>query len=164
MIPTVAIRVVSERTIRGPKWAAKYPEKANDIWVVGHANGNRVRLYFGSPTPENVERAEHKANQLRAAVDLLRGKGVLGSDTFGEAAAAYLETGLALHELAPTTREDRRFMLAESGSLVREIGACPLNRGAGRNLLRRARMLLGKVEPRAHLGQAVRRPIRSPGP
>ena len=121
MITAVSIRVVSERTIRGPKWAAKYPEKADDVWVVGHAGGNRVRLHFGAPTPSNVERAERKAAQLRAAVDLLRGQGALGSKTFGEAAAAYLETGLALHELAPTTREDRRFMLAPGGCPISEL-------------------------------------------
>jgi len=122
MIPAVGISVVTSKAVKGPKWAERYPAKAADLWVRGHHNGKRVRIYIGPPTPENQARAEQKRAQLLAAVEILSGSRALVAPRFADAASEYLRLGMDLHGLAPTTQEDRRFMLAPEGPLVSELG------------------------------------------
>ena len=48
------VEIVTGRDIKGSKWAAQYPDKADDLWVRVHVAGKRKKKHFGPPTEENL--------------------------------------------------------------------------------------------------------------
>ena len=47
------VRILTGREMQGPKWAAKHPSTADDLWVVVTGSGRRERHRIGPPTQEN---------------------------------------------------------------------------------------------------------------
>ena len=125
---TVAVYIRTSRQTQGRAYCERYPEKADDLWVVASARGRKERIHIGSPTPENHERAQQKKEEIESALHLVRSStaSVL-KPTLASAAAEYLRRGMALHQLAASTQEDRCLILAEKGALLHRFGTLRLN-------------------------------------
>jgi len=108
MMRSMSVYLSDARTIKGAAWAARYPEKAADLYVVAQMAGRKVRTRIGPPTPENRERAERKMAEYRAILERrqLRASG-LTLPTFAEAADEYVRTGL--RKRAPKTAHGRTY-------------------------------------------------------
>ena len=63
MIHSMSVRVVTTRTLKGQKWAAKYPEKADELWVFAIIDGTKKAKRIGPDTPENRQHAERKCRE-----------------------------------------------------------------------------------------------------
>ena len=64
------VRIATSRQVRGPAWAAKYPERAGDLWVVAQREKKRKRVRIGPPTTENFAKAGRKRDEWEAALSL----------------------------------------------------------------------------------------------
>ncbi|MHC4711991.1 MAG: tyrosine-type recombinase/integrase [Planctomycetota bacterium] len=122
-----AVHIRTTRQVRGKRYAEAHPEQATDLWVVIHAGGKRDREKIGPDTAANRERAEALAGDYRLALGAVRGGAAVVKPTLAEATDDYLRAGMALHGLAETTREDRRFQLAERGPLLAALGELRLD-------------------------------------
>ena len=94
MIARMSVRIVTAVEIKGGAWAAKYPGRASDLWLVAHVNGKRLRKRIGPDTPENRERAEDKKEEW---TKLILGEGEpegLAAPPFSAIAEAFLDHGL----------------------------------------------------------------------
>lgn len=95
MMISMSVYITTARKVRGEAFAAAYPEKADDLWVVAQVEGRKKRKSIGPPTPENWKKAERKAAEWRAAFEQhdLSGAGLL-APSFAEAGQDFLERGL----------------------------------------------------------------------
>ena len=98
MIPRMSVRVVSSRTLKGSKWADKYPEKADDLWVFAIIDGKRRSKRIGPDTEENRVRAERKRREWEVLLE----RKALGEKfellpTFSEAVKDFARNGMVKH-------------------------------------------------------------------
>ncbi len=110
MMVDVSFRIITGRQRNGARWAAKYPEKADDLYVVGQVGGKKKeRIRIGPPTPENQLAAENVVREWerRAQREALLSSGLV-SQSFAEAADAWLRQ---LKSRAPKTLQTRRYQV-----------------------------------------------------
>ena len=71
MMRPMGVKITTSRSVKGAKWASRFPAKADDLWIVGHYEGRRKRWYIGPPTPENqaYEQWFVQAGQLTKTLD-----------------------------------------------------------------------------------------------
>ncbi len=93
--------------LKGAAWAKRYPDKADELYVVARSGKRRSVRRFGAPTPENWAAAERKRDAWAAALERtdLSSKGII-APLFEDAAAEYQRKGLRRH--APGTKRLRR--------------------------------------------------------
>jgi integrase len=102
------VEIVTGRDIKGPKWAAQYPDKTDELWVIVHVAGRKKKKRIGPPTPHNWRRAERQRDEWRAALNLkLHGLSDVIAPTFREIGEAFIERGLPGR--AWKTRDSRRY-------------------------------------------------------
>ena len=128
MIPAVSIYIQTGRQRHGEAWCKRYPDKADDLYVVGQIGGKKKRVRIGPPTPENQRAAEHKVREWK---QLIERKALVDAglvvESFAEAADVWLRQGL--RQRAPKTVEVRVHQVQVLG---RYFGQLPLDRiGAG---------------------------------
>ena len=131
----MSVKIHTSRYVRGKTWAARNPDRADDLWVVVWSNNKRERIPIGPPTAENRARAEAKRESLENALRAMSA-GTIIAPTLKEAAAEYLRIGMKLGRLAATTQEDRTYILAETGPILRELGDLPLDQITHAHILR----------------------------
>jgi integrase len=120
----VSVAIKTSREVKGKAWAARYPDKATDLWVVAVHGGRRERKHIGPDTVANRERAAHFAAQMRS---LFTGDAArttkLAAPTLREAGDAYLVH--AKKRLAPATLRARQQQLDH---LCHELGSVRIDR------------------------------------
>jgi integrase len=122
---SVRVRVAPAREVKGQPWAAKYPEKANEPWLVWMVDGKRKREHIGPDTPEAWEQAHREAEELRRCLTQRAGNpnARVRAETVREAAQHYLDKGMKGN--AESTKAARRQQLRR---LCDAIGSVPLDR------------------------------------
>ena len=60
----MSVRILTAEQVFGCQWTERYPSKRDDLWVVVHAQGKRVRRRIGAPTPDNRVEAERAKKDL----------------------------------------------------------------------------------------------------
>ena len=87
----MSVRILTSRQVKGPQWAARYPEKSADLWVVAIVAGKRRRVRIGPPTEANRIEAERRSQAWSA---IAHGADLSTTPAFGEAGDAFLTSGL----------------------------------------------------------------------
>ncbi len=64
------VEITTAREIKGTKWAAQYPDKTDELWVIVHVGGRKKKKRIGPPTPENQQRAERQREEWIAALNV----------------------------------------------------------------------------------------------
>ncbi len=123
MIRRMSIYITDARKLRGGAWAAKYPDKADDLWLVAQVGGKKKRKRIGPPTEENRKVAEQKAAEWRFILER-RSMGEAGmiAVSFSEAADTYLKRGL--RKRAPKTVRGREY---QAGVLKNHFGTTAID-------------------------------------
>ncbi|MBW2698465.1 MAG: site-specific integrase [Deltaproteobacteria bacterium] len=95
MTPMPKIYITTASKVKGATWAAKYPRKADEIYVVAQTGGKKKRVRIGPPTPDNTKKAERKVREWTYLIERkqLVESGIV-AHTFAEMADEYLLHGL----------------------------------------------------------------------
>lgn len=107
MIETMPVHIQTAAEAKGPAWAAKYPSKATELYVVARAGKRKKVRRIGPDTPENRARAESKAAEWRVLLEgaELSRAGIIAL-AFDDAAEEYRRAGMKQH--AWKTRDGRK--------------------------------------------------------
>ena len=110
--------------LKGSAWAARYPEKADDLYVVARSGKKRKTRRFGPPTAKNRAAAERKRDEWAVALERtdLSSSGII-APLIEDAARDYLRKGMTSH--AAGTRRHRRYQLDR---IVKILGSVTLDR------------------------------------
>jgi len=120
----MSVRVIKARQFKSRNWCARYPDKADELWVIVHAQGRRKRTRIGPDTPENRERAEGKKAEYQLLLDR-RASGLdsIAAPAFGAVAEEFLRRGMK--NRAPKTKDSRRYQVK---ALIEHFGDTRLDR------------------------------------
>lgn len=123
MMRGMSVRVVSARELKGPAWAEKYPDKAQEIWVFAIANGKRKKVRIGPPTDENRALAERKRREWEILIERRAlGQSQVMAPLLVDAIDEFAKFGMTRR--AWKTRSQREYQL---GVLAREFGELALD-------------------------------------
>jgi len=110
MIHRMSVRVVTTRTLKGQKWAAKYPEKADELWVFAIIDGTKKAKRIGPDTPENRQRAERKCLEWEMLLERASlGKARMIAPLFKDAVKEFSRRGMSHRSWK--TRSGREYQL-----------------------------------------------------
>lgn len=120
----MSVRVIKASQFKSRNWCARYPDKADELWVIVHAQGRRKRVRIGPDTPANRERAEGKKAEYQLLLDRhASGLDSVAAPTFGVVAEEFLRRGMKGR--APKTKDSRRYQIK---ALVQHFGDTRLDR------------------------------------
>jgi integrase len=118
----VYIKTAAE--LKGAAWAARYPGKADELYVVARSGKKRTTRRFGPPTDKNREAAERKRDEWAAALERtdLSSSGIV-APLLDDAIRDFERKAMISH--AWKTREVRKYQLAK---IVRILGSVTLDK------------------------------------
>ncbi|MEE9607448.1 MAG: site-specific integrase [Myxococcota bacterium] len=119
----MAVYIRTSRQTQGRAYCSRYPQKANDLWVVTSVNGKKHKEHFGAPTPENRARAEARRGELEEALRIeSSGRRSPLKPRLSEFVTEYVAKGMHFQRLAESTMANRRRQLAPDGPLLSAFG------------------------------------------
>ena len=95
MIRSMSVYSTTSEKVNGAVWAKRYPEKANELWVVAQSGGKKKKKRIGPPTEVNRARAERKRAEWLALLESKRDElDTLVAPTFRELSGVFVQRGL----------------------------------------------------------------------
>ena len=140
MAMPVYIKTAAE--LKGAAWAKRYPDKADELYVVARSGKKRSVRRFGPPTKENRAAAERKRAAWAAALERtdLSSAGII-APLLDDAIRDYERMGMKSH--AWKTREVRKYQFVK---ILKFFGSIPLDHIDSGRVVDLWDALLGKYE------------------